>query len=73
MSDGAEELNKGGNALRQLHRYEEALASYDRALALRPDYEAALFNRSNVLLELHRPDEALASIERCVGHGAGRC
>jgi hypothetical protein len=39
----------------------EALASYDRALALRPDWVDALMNRGTALAELHRTEEALAS------------
>jgi len=39
-------LNNRGNALKKLARLDEALASYDRALALRPDYTEALRNRS---------------------------
>jgi tetratricopeptide (TPR) repeat protein len=40
-----------------------ALASYDRALKLRPDYVEALFNRGNTLHELNRFEEALASYD----------
>ncbi len=36
--DYAEALNNRGNALRDLERLEEALASYDKALAIKPDY-----------------------------------
>ena len=45
---------------------DEALASYDRALALRPDYAEALNNRGNALQELKRYDEALASYDRAL-------
>jgi tetratricopeptide (TPR) repeat protein len=40
------------------------LASYQRALAVRPDYGDALYNRGVTLQELGRHDEALASYER---------
>ena len=43
-----------GNALHELKRFEEALASHDRALALRPDYAEAHSNRGNALHELKR-------------------
>src|SRR5262249_57335588 len=46
------------------HRFDEALASYDRALAVRPDFAEALSNRGVTLQELKRFDEALASYER---------
>ena len=39
-----------------------ALASYERALALRPDYAEAFSNRGLTLHELKRYDEALARI-----------
>jgi tetratricopeptide (TPR) repeat protein len=43
-----------------------ALASYDRALAVRPDYAEALFNRGVTLHELKRFEEALASYDRAL-------
>ena len=43
-----------------------ALASYDRALALRPDFADALSNRGNTLLALNRFDEALESYDRAL-------
>jgi protein O-GlcNAc transferase len=42
-----------------LKRFDAALASYDKALALKPDYPVAVSNRGNVLKELKRYDEAL--------------
>ena len=50
--------------LQELKRIDEALASYDRALAVRPDYADALNNRGMILQELKRFDEALASYDR---------
>ena len=47
--DYAEALNNRGNTLHELKRFEEALASYDRALDVRPDYAEALSNRGNTL------------------------
>ncbi len=44
----------------------EALASYDRALALRPDDPQLLSNRGVTLGELGRPEEALASYNRAL-------
>ncbi len=55
-----------GNALLELQRNDEALASYERALKLKPDYAEALGNRGNVLLILKRADEALACHERAL-------
>ncbi len=50
----------------QQRRFDEALASYDRALALRPDHADALCNRGATLHELQRFDEALASYDRAL-------
>jgi tetratricopeptide (TPR) repeat protein len=58
----------------QQRRLDEALASYDRALALRPDHAGALCNRGATLHELKRFDEALASHDRALAlqpHHAG--
>jgi protein O-GlcNAc transferase len=52
--------------LKELKRFEEALASYDRALTVRPDYAEALFNRGGTLHELKRFEEALASYDRAL-------
>ncbi|MFZ2030794.1 MAG: tetratricopeptide repeat protein [Vitreimonas sp.] len=57
----AEAHTNRGNALQSLERYDEAVASFDAALALRPDYAEALNNRGSALQALHRIDEALAS------------
>jgi tetratricopeptide (TPR) repeat protein len=42
------------------------LASYDRALALKPDFAGALNGRGNALLNLNRRQEALASYDRAL-------
>ncbi|MFX4662477.1 tetratricopeptide repeat protein, partial [Acinetobacter baumannii] len=41
-------------ALQDLMRFEEALASYDRAVALLPDNAEAFYNRGFVLCALNR-------------------
>ena len=64
--DYAEALNNRGNALATLGRRQEALASIERALAIKPDYAEALNNRGNALATLGRWQEALASIERAL-------
>jgi len=51
-------------ALQQLHRLDEALASYNRAISIKPDYAEAYFNRANVLKDLQRIDAALESYDR---------
>ena len=57
---------EGGRRRGRLRRHDEALAAYDRAIELKPDYAAALSNRANVLLELKRVDAALASGRPCL-------
>jgi tetratricopeptide (TPR) repeat protein len=52
--------------MNELKRFEEALASYDRALKVRPDYAEALSNRGNTLKELKQFEEALASYHRAL-------
>src|SRR5579871_511549 len=49
-------LNRG-NVLKKLKRFDEALASYDKAIALRGEHDAALLNcRGSVLRDLARLD-----------------
>jgi tetratricopeptide (TPR) repeat protein len=59
-------LYNRGVALRELKRFEEALASYDHALTLRPDYAEALLNRGSILYELKRFEEALANYDQAL-------
>jgi tetratricopeptide (TPR) repeat protein len=54
------------NASYELKRYEEALASYDRALTIQSNFAEALSNRGNVLFDLKRYEEALASYDRAL-------
>ena len=55
-----------GFALCAAGRRAEALAAYDRALDLRPDYVEVLSNRGYLLAELGRNSEALESFERAL-------
>jgi tetratricopeptide (TPR) repeat protein len=64
--DYAEALYNRGVTLQELKRFDEALASYDRALVVRPDFAQALRNRGLTLQELKRFDEALASYDRAL-------
>jgi tetratricopeptide (TPR) repeat protein len=50
----------------RLGKKDTALASYDRALTVRPDYAEALSNRGVTLQELKRFEEALASYDRAL-------
>lgn len=55
-----------GNALAALGQFDDALASYDSALAISPDLAGALNNRGNVLCKLRRYQEALPCYERAL-------
>ena len=44
----------------------DALASYDTAIALEPDFAMAHNNRGNALGDLKRPEEALASYRKAI-------
>ena len=59
-------LNDFGLALHQLKLYEEALQSYNKAVACKPDYVAAYFNRGNTLFRLERYEEALQSFLKVI-------
>jgi protein O-GlcNAc transferase len=50
----------------QLGHAEDALASYDRALAVKPDSAEALYNRGITLRNLNRFDESLTSYDRAL-------
>lgn len=58
--------NQRGLTLHRLKRFEDAVASYDRALAVWRDHPEALCNRGAALYELRRFDEAVASYERAL-------
>lgn len=55
-----------GHAHARLARREAALASYERAIALRPDLADAHFQRGNVLSDLGRHGQAVASYDRAL-------
>jgi tetratricopeptide (TPR) repeat protein len=57
--------NRGG-ALQQLTLFEDALASYERALALAPNHAEALSGRGVTLHRLGRLEAALASYDRAL-------
>ena len=64
--DYAEAFNNRGNALKRLKRPEAALASYNKAIAIKPDYAEAFCNRGIALLGLRRRQEALASLDKAI-------
>lgn len=66
IPDSAETHNNRGALLQMMKRYDEALASYDRAIALKPDYANSYFNRAITLKQLNRFEEALASYDQAI-------
>ena len=63
-SDSAAQHNNYGTALQSLGRFEEALASFRRALAIRPQYPQALANAGLALASLGRHHEAVGSFRK---------
>lgn len=57
--------------LKALRRPLDAAASYERAIALRPDHVNAHNNLGNVWKELGEPDKARASFARALQHNPG--
>ena len=64
--DPAEVLNNRGMMLTGVNRHEEALATFDAALALNPDFVEAHNNRAVVLVAIKQWDEALLSYGRAL-------
>lgn len=58
--------NNLGNALKALDRWQEAVASYERALALKPDLVAAHYNRALCLQEQGNLSEAVSAYGRAL-------
>jgi tetratricopeptide (TPR) repeat protein len=53
-------------ALAGLSRHEEALVSYERAIALDADFAEAHYNRGVTLAALGKPEAALESYQRAI-------
>jgi tetratricopeptide (TPR) repeat protein len=54
------------NILLASQSYEEAITSYDEAIELKPDDDAACYNRGFALDELNRYEEAIASYDKAI-------
>ncbi|MFQ6058163.1 MAG: tetratricopeptide repeat protein, partial [Anaerolineae bacterium] len=55
-----------GETLRLMGRYEEALATFDQALELKPDYEWALASKGVTLLLMEHYEEALKTLDQAL-------
>ncbi len=60
------ELIDKGYSLTELKRFDEALAAYDRAIALQPDNALAWARKGRALRLMERYDEGLAAYERAL-------
>ncbi|WP_255532994.1 tetratricopeptide repeat protein, partial [Polynucleobacter sp. CS-Odin-A6] len=58
--DYAEAWSNQGTVFSDLKRYDEAIASYKKALSIKPDYAEAWSNQGTVFSDLKRYDEAIA-------------
>jgi tetratricopeptide (TPR) repeat protein len=55
-----------GNAEFSKNNYESAIAAYDKAISLKPDYALAWNNKGLALTEMSRKEEALAAFEKAI-------
>jgi len=53
-----------GDALARKGQPDEAMAHFEQAIKLQPDYAEAYYNRGNVLFAKGRIDEAIADFEK---------
>ncbi|MDD1607795.1 MAG: tetratricopeptide repeat protein, partial [Methylococcaceae bacterium] len=64
--DYAEAFSNRANTLKELKRYDEALASYNRALVIKPDYAEAELGCGAILQELRHFKEAIIHYDRAL-------
>jgi tetratricopeptide (TPR) repeat protein len=57
---------RDGNALQEVARFAEAIACYERAISIKPNYVEAYRNRGNALRQLGRLAEAVASYDHAI-------
>ena len=60
------ELYNQGNTLIQLQRYEEALATYEKAIDIKPDYPQALYGQGKALFQLKKYQESLIAYDQAI-------
>ena len=62
----SEDLINEGNKLFNLQKYTEAIASYDKAIAIKPNFHEAWYNRGFALAKLQKYEEAIVSCDKAV-------
>ncbi|MTJ21125.1 MULTISPECIES: serine/threonine-protein kinase [Dolichospermum] len=60
------ELYNQGNTLIQLQRYQEALATYEKAVDIKPDYPQALYGQGKALFQLKKYQESLIAYDQAI-------
>lgn len=65
--ESAQQHYRQGDSLAMAGRLDEALAAYDRCLALEPGNVQALYNRATALIQLQRWQDALQGLNVLVG------
>ncbi len=60
------ELYNQGNTLIQLQRYEEALAIYEKAIDIKPDYSQALYGQGKALFQLKKYQKSLIAYDKAI-------
>src|SRR5262249_2978039 len=63
--------NNHGNVLGMLGRREAAIASFDRALALKPDFDEARYNRAGHQIACGLAEQALADLSQALSGAPG--
>lgn len=58
--------NNRGNAYLALHRFQEALADFDRVISLEPGNANAFQNRGNIYAEMGKPEPAIADYSKAI-------
>ena len=71
FKDAESQYNRG-NALAHTGKLQDALAAYDRAHALSPDFDEAWRGRGNALSELQRFSEAAVAYDKALLENAQR-
>jgi len=66
VPDHAETFNNRGCALQQLEQYDEALASYNKAIAIKSNYAEAYNNKGLTLQQLKRYEDALENFRKAL-------
>ncbi|WP_413175455.1 tetratricopeptide repeat protein [Anabaena azotica] len=66
QNESSEDWFEEGNQLFDLEKYEEAITSYDKAIAIKPDYHEAWYNWGFSLENLQKYKEAIASYNKAI-------